>query len=147
MKIWNKVKYPLLITLITAVMILLRFLMFASPTWIDSRLLFPLLFIGLLLGEFGSNVFLIALCIGAVILVPCQWEWDADREKIRRFVIRPIIAVVIMLCVSSWMVGRNRVWEKRYYEKRVNACHQQIRESVNIADEGLVHIEDFSGQK
>ena len=125
MKIWSKVKYPLLIGLIALLMSLIRFLMLASPTWIDTGLLFPLLFIAVCLGEIGTHIFLIALCAGAVMLVPAQWEWDAQREKMRRFVIRPIIAVVIMMCVSGLLYNRNRVWEKRYYEKRINSSYCQ----------------------
>lgn len=147
MKKWEKVKYPLLIGMITIVMSLIRFLMFASPTWIDTGILFPLLFIAFCLGEIGAQIFMIALCAGAVMLVPCQWLWDEGQEKLRRFLIRPAIAVVIMLCVSGLLISRNRVWEKRYHEKRVTSSYQQVREFTNIAHKDSEWIVDFSQRK
>lgn len=135
MRVWNKVKFPLLIALITVVMTLLRFCTMAVPSWIDYSLYYPLMVFHFMFGGAAANILLIVLCAGAVMLVPCEWEWG--EEKLRRFVVRPVLAVAVMLCASGFMIHGNDAIEDKIWEKKVDASHEPIQAFIQIADEAI----------
>lgn len=137
MKVWNKVKYPLLIALIVVVMSLIRFVTMAVPSWVDTMLYYPLIAFRFIFRDTVTNLVIIAISAGAVMLVPCDWQWCREWKKLRRFVVRPILAVLAMLCVSSWMISCNDEWEDRIWDKKVDASHQPIRDFIEIADEAV----------
>ncbi len=141
MKLWDKIKYPLLITLITAVMILIRFLTMALPTWVDTMLYYPLVAIRFILQDGWTNILLIAICAGAVMLVPCD-RWNGEW-KLQRFLVRPVICVLVMLCASGILVHCNDGWEERIWDRKVDASHQPIREFIEIADEAVWYSYNF----
>lgn len=134
MKLWNKIKYPPLIALIVAVMSFIRFLTMAVPSWVDTMLYYPLIAFRFIFKDTWTNILLIAICAGAVMLVPCDWQWDQEWEKWRRYLVRPAVAVVAMLCLSGILIHSNDGWEDRIWDRTVDASHQPIRDFIEIAD-------------
>ena len=139
MKIWNKVKYPLIIGLIVAVMSLIRFLSMAVPSWVETMLYYPLIAFRLIFKDTVTNIVLIAVTAGAVMLVPCDLWLEQEWKKMRRYLVRPAVAVVVMLCVSGWMIHSNDGWEDRIWEKKVDAFSQDVSAFLDVADEVILH--------
>lgn len=137
MKIWNKVKYPLLIALITAVISFLRFLTMALPSWVDTMLYYPLIAIRFILDDFWTNIFLIVVCAGAVMLVPCDRQWGQEWKKLQRFLVCPVVSVIVMLCLSGLLISSNEGWEDQIWDNTVDRNHQQVRDFIQIADEAV----------
>ena len=139
MRIWNKIKYPLLIGLITALMIWIRYLTMAVPSWVDAMLYYPLIAFRIICKDTIANIVIIAVCAGAVMLVPYDWKWNPEGKKLRRFVVRPAVCVLVMLCVSGWMIHSNDGWEDRIWEKKVDAFSQDVSAFLDVADEVILH--------
>lgn len=135
MKIWNKVKYPLLLGLITVVMIWIRFLTMAVPSWVDTMLYYPLIALRFIVGDTWTNILLIAISAGAVMLVPCDRQW----EQLHRFVLRPAVAVLVILCLSGLAIGQNDEWEDAYWDSKIDAYCQEVSTFLEEADEVILY--------
>lgn len=136
MKIWDKVKIPLLLAIITLVMIWIRFLTMALPNWVDTMLYYPLIAVRIVLRDTWTNILLIAICAGAVMLVPCD-RWNREW-KLKRFLVRPAISMIAMLCVSGVLIGSNEQWEDAYWDKKVDAYGQEISAFLDGAEEVIL---------
>lgn len=139
MKIWNKVKYPLLITMIVAVISFIRFLTMAMPSWIDTMLYYPLIAFRFIFEDTITNIVLILITAGAVMLVPCDWQWAQEWKKTRRFLVRPTIAVVVMLCLSGIAIAQGEEWDDAYWDNKVDAYCQEVSAFLDSADEVILH--------
>ena len=140
MKIWSKIKYPLYLTLIVLLMTFLRFGAMAVPSWIPTMLLSPLIASRLILGDSLTNVLLAAVSIGAVMLVPCEVQWgQVQRSRLRRFLLRPALAVLVIFGLSAILIAANDQWEDMIWDRTVAASHREIREFIDIADEAIVY--------
>lgn len=140
MKIRSKIKSPLLLTLIVLLMTFLRFGAMAVPSWIPTTLISPLLVCRLVLGDFLTNVLLAAASIGAVILVPCEVQWgEVQRSRLRRFLLRPALAVLVIFGLSAVLIAANDQWEDMIWDRTVAASHREVREFIDIADEAILY--------
>lgn len=136
---WEKIKHPLLLLLIAVVLSFLRFLAIAVPSWVDSSVIYPLFAVRILLTDLGAGILLLAVGAGAAMLVPCEGE----RTGLRRFLIRPVAVLLLILILSGIAIGSNGRWEKRIYNRGKEASHQQIRDFIEIADEAIWYSKDW----
>lgn len=139
MKIWDRIKYPLLLALIVAVMSFIRFLTMATPNWVETMLYYPLIALRILFKDFWVNILLIAVCAGAVMLVPYNWQWNQESKKLRRYFVRPAISVLVMLCLSGVMIASNDGWEDAYWGNKVDAYCREVSDFLDVADEVILH--------
>lgn len=143
MKIWNKIKYPLLIALIVLLLAFVRYVALAGPGWaywLDTTLLFPLLFLRILsLDAFSSDILLdillVAVGIGAVLFVPAP----AKFGKLRRYLLRPALAAVAIVAISAAAINANDTWEDQLRQRKQDALFRDIRAFVDVADEVIAY--------
>lgn len=143
MKIWNKIKFPLLIGLIVLLLAFIRYLSLAAPSWafdVLISLLYPLVVVRFLSqayfeSEILLEILLISLGVGAVICIPRPERFG----KLRRYLLRPALASVIILVLSNAAISANDGWEDALYQRQLDASYQQIREFVDEADEAIAY--------
>lgn len=138
MKKWDKIKHPLLLALIAAVLGFIRFLAIARPSWVDASLIYPLWVVCVWLTEFGAAVLLFAVGAGASMLVPCEGE----RARVRRFLLRPLLTVLAIELVSGVLVPVNDGLETKLWQAKVKASHKEVQKYVEIADEAILYSYD-----
>ena len=135
MKIWNKVKFPLLIVLLVAVFAFIRYITMAVPSWVNASLIYPLLVMRLLLEDTWTSVILLGIGAAIIMCVPCGGAW----EKLRRFLLRPALAVLVILGLSNFAIAANDSWEDQLYQRRMYATYAQIHAFVDVADEAFAY--------
>lgn len=135
MKNWDKIKHPLLIALIAALLGFIRFLAIARPSWVDSSLEYSLWVVCVVLTEPGAAILLLAVGAGAAMLVPCEGE----RAGVRRFLIRPLATVLTIVLLSGVMIPVNDGLETKLWQAKVKASHKEIQKFVEIADEAILY--------
>lgn len=138
MKKWDKIKHPLLISLIVVLLSFLRFLAIARPSWVDASLVYPLWVVCVLLTEPGAAILLLTVGAGAAMLVPCEGE----RTGVRRFLIRPLATMLAILLIPGIMVPVNDNLETKLRQAKVSASHREIQKFVEIADEAILYSND-----
>ena len=140
MKIWEKVKYPLLTALIGLLLAFIRYLALAVPSWVNATFLYPLLVVRIFSRQWFHtdillDVLLVAVGLWAVMLVPAPGE----REKCRRYLLRPAITLAAALLLSNWAVAANDEWEDRLYQRQQDATYAAIHAFVETADEAYAY--------
>jgi hypothetical protein len=139
MKKWEKIKYPLFISLTVAVFAFIRYAYYALPSWIPVMMLSPLMFIRIVSesifdSSLGFDILFWLVALGCVILAaPTPWE----RGKLRRFLLRPLIAAVVILGLSTGGILLNDPLEDTLYDIERNASHRQIQKFIDTADEAV----------
>lgn len=132
MRIWNKIKYPLLIGLIVLFFAFLRFLAYALPSW-SYGLVYPLMVIRLLSQDwFDSDILLdialLAAAFFAVMFVPMPEKWG----RLRRYILRPILSAVMVVIISLGMSGTNEQIIEHNYDLKIAKAEQLIEEADEI---------------
>lgn len=140
MKIWNKIKFPLLVALFTAVIFGLRIL---CHSW--DAMLYILLFPVLLSRDlFDSNwvlvdIFLILILVGCILFTPAPGKLG----RFRRFFLRPLLAILVVILASNPMISNAQEYfreqEEKMWEQKEEAFRAEVREFLDEADELILH--------
>ena len=141
-KIWLFTRWVLAVLaliLIVAVMSFEYFCAMAVPSWIDVEWYYLALGMAFVFGRESAAFILLAFTAGAVMLVPCYGE----EKEIRRFIIRPIIAVLAVCVVSNPAIDYNDVIEDEIWDNHVETYTQEVSHFLDTADE-VVLYEDYS---
>ena len=139
MKVWNKVKYPLLIGLIVVLFALVRALAYTLPSG-ALTILYPLILIRLLSQDwFDSDILfdilLLAAVFFAVMYVPGPEKWG----KFRRYLLRPAVAVLVTFGLSAAAVTGYQALEDWTYQKNRDTTYQNIADFLDEADEAIAY--------
>lgn len=130
-QIWDVVKFPLIVILFSFI----RYLAFAIPSWIDALLLAPLLFMRLVLEDTWTDILLLGIAAVIVLFIPCR----GTSSKLRRFLLRPAIVVLVILVLSNFAIAANDGWEDRIFQSKRDAYCREVDAFLDDADEVILH--------
>ena len=130
----------LLIVLLVVFLIFIRYTAIEIPDWLFNTtflipLFYPLLVLRLIVdGNWLMDAVLAAITYLAVILVPCQGE----RARLRRYLIRPAVAVLAFVCSCTVSIGIfNNIADVFRFTKYADN-YSQVRELIDQAEHVLV---------
>lgn len=145
MKIWNKLKHPLLLIVLTLALAFLRYVSYACPVWCPYVFWAPGLYLQILSDALFSSKYVLMeivfwpVALGAFLLVPADEQYGCTRRSLLRLV----LPLLVVLGLSSFAIASNDRWEQDAFDRKREASHQQIRDFIQIADEAVWYSNDY----
>lgn len=140
MRTWNRIKFPLLMGLIALLLVFVRYIALAVPSWVNPSLIYPLLVVRIFSQEWFQtdilmDILLAGIGIWALLLVPVEEE---NKRFVRRL-LRAVIVLVAVFLLSGVAISFNDEWEDAMYQHQQDKTYEAIHAFVDVADAAFIY--------
>lgn len=136
-EILKKVCAILVFLLVVLFLAFYRYGSIAGPSWYPYALLHPAFLLLIISEELFSNpVILLELVFWPLAYwVFTLFPVKGEQVRWRRYLIRPMVALLIVFSLSNYAIQMNDSWEDQIWDSHVKAYTQEVSEFVDEADE------------